>query len=259
MFPIDHIARANQKHWTRMAREGQSFTTPWLDLDVEEIQSFAAGVTPGETGPLFQMHPARLLRDLSGVDLLCLATDGGQQSAVFGLLGAKVTVVDLTEAQLEGDRRAAAHYGYAVTTIQADMRDLSAISTDSFDLVYQAPSIGWVPDVQEVYREAARVLRPGGRYRIHVGNPANAALDWAGRCYYIAEPYSVLEFPQETGALNYRHHMSALFGGLIDNGLAIEEVLDHPWTEPDAAAKPGSWSHEMAYNVAMIIIARAMP
>ena len=66
-----------------------------------------------------------------------------------------------------------------------------------------------------------------------------------------------MEFPQESGALNYRHHMGDLFGGLIDNGLAIEEVLDHPWGRPDAAAKPGSWSHEMAYNVAMIIVARA--
>ncbi len=83
------------------------------------------------------------------------------------------------------------------------------------------------------------------------------ALDWDGRCYHMAEPYSVMEFPQETGALNYRHHMSSLFGGLIDNGLAIEEVLDHPWSEPDPAAKPGTWSHEMAYNVSIIIVARA--
>ena len=189
--------------------------------------------------------------------MLCLATGGGQQSAVLGLLGANVTVVDLTEAQLEGDRRAAAHYGYDVTTIQADMRDLSSLDRDSFDLVYQAPSLGWVPEAREVYREVARVLRPGGGYRIHVGNPANAALEWDGRSYRCSKPYDVTDLPQESGALNYRHHMRDLFGGLIENGLAIEEVLDHPWGRPDASAKPGSWSHEMAYNVAIIIVARA--
>ena len=255
---MDDIARANQQHWTKLVGEGQSFTTPWLDLDVEEIHAFARGDIPGDTGPLFQMHPPRLLRDLSDAHVLCLATGGGQQSAVFGLLGATVTVADLTEAQLDGDRRAAIHYGYDVTTIQADMRDLSALTTDSFDLVYQAPSLGWIPDVRAVYREATRVLRPGGAYRLHVGNPANAALEWDGRSYQILEPYDIMEFRQDSGAINFRHHVTDLLGGLIDQGLVIEEIFDHPWGKPDIAAEPGSWSHEMAYNVAMIVVARAM-
>ena len=49
--------------------------------------------------------------------------------------------------------------------------------------------------------------------------------------------------------------MSDLFGGIIGSGFVIDEVLDHPWGGPDLSARPGSWSHEMAYNVAMIIVA----
>lgn len=46
-----------------------------------------------------------------------------------------MTVVDLVEGQLEGDVAAAAHYGYEVTTVCADMRDLACISEGGFDLV----------------------------------------------------------------------------------------------------------------------------
>lgn len=111
------------------------------------------------------MTPRNILTDVDDKDVLCLASGGGQQSAVFGLLGARVTVVDLAQGQLAGDREAAAHYGYEVTTIQADMRDPSCLDDESFDLVFQATSMGYVPHVREVYSQVARVLRSGGLYR----------------------------------------------------------------------------------------------
>jgi len=37
--------------------------------------------------------------------VLCLASGGEQQSAIFGLLGADVTVLDLCAQQLAGDRQ----------------------------------------------------------------------------------------------------------------------------------------------------------
>jgi protein-L-isoaspartate O-methyltransferase len=98
----------------------------------------------------------RVLAGVEGKDVLCLASGGGHQSAVFSLLGARVAVVDLAEGQLEADRKAAAHYGYEVATFHADMRDLSCLSGPSFGLVYQENSISCVPDVRQVYCEVAR-------------------------------------------------------------------------------------------------------
>ncbi|MET0647531.1 MAG: class I SAM-dependent methyltransferase [Pyrinomonadaceae bacterium] len=57
--------------------------------------------------------------------MLCLAGGGGRESACFALLGAAVTVFDLSPEQLERDRLAAAHYGTHVETVRGDMRDLS--------------------------------------------------------------------------------------------------------------------------------------
>ena len=157
----DEIGSVNERHWERMVKEGCGFTRPWLDLDRALVRQYAQGQLDPVPAPLIEMYPANVLADVEGKDVLCLASGGGQQSAVFGLLGARVTVVDLAEGQLEADRTAAAYYGYEVTTIRADMRDLSCIGDESFSMVYQAPSMAYVPDVRQVYAEVARVLRAG--------------------------------------------------------------------------------------------------
>ena len=92
------------------------------------------------------MYPANVLAGVAGKEVLCLASGGGQQSAVFGLLGANVTVVDLAEGQLEGDRTAAGYFGYQITAICADMRDIPCVNDEAFALVYQAHCMAYVPD-----------------------------------------------------------------------------------------------------------------
>ena len=129
---FDDVAQYNQERWEDLAAHGLEYTRPILDLDAESA--------------LAMVDPQGVAGDLSGKDVLCLAGAGGQQSAAFGILGAKVTVLDITETQLERDRDAAAHYGIDVRTVQGDMRDLSAFEDGSFDLVHQAHSINFIPD-----------------------------------------------------------------------------------------------------------------
>jgi SAM-dependent methyltransferase len=135
MSPQDRIAATNERHWTWAVAKGAGCTLPWLDLDPVLLHRYARGEVRTLPEPWDDIYPARVLAGAEGQDVLCLASGGGQQSAVFGLLGARVTVLDLTEGQLAGDRRAAAHYGYELTTIRGDMRDLSGLADASFDLV----------------------------------------------------------------------------------------------------------------------------
>lgn len=256
MPPIDEIAAANQRHWEQEVSKGGGFTLPWLDLDAALVRQYARGELASVPESLYQVYPANVLVDVASKDVLCLAAGGGQQSAVFGLLGARVTAIDFSAGQLAGDQAAAAHYGYPITTIQADMRDLSGVDAAAYDLVYQGPSMSWVPDVREVYAGVVRVLRPGGLYRVDFGNPATHFLEWDGEAYRITAPYAARYYRHETGAYDYRHTFSDIFGGLLEAGFRIEQVEDHPWTQPDPRAAPGSWAHEMAYNVGFVIVAR---
>lgn len=186
------------------------------------------------------------------MNVLCLASGGNQQSAVFGLLGAQVTVVDFSEKQLEGDRKAAAHYGFEVTTIQTDTRDLSSSADSSFDLVYQAPSMAYIPDVRDFYAEVARVLRTWGDYRVAHANPAIEFIEmdsWDGQGYRISVPYTLhkIEYGEES-SVQFRHYLADIFNGLLAEGLSISGVHEATYPlKPDMRAHPGTWEHIQMY------------
>jgi SAM-dependent methyltransferase len=260
----DEVAAMNKRHWERMVASRCTFTQPWLDLDRAQIQQYAQGQLNPVPASLIGIYPASLLKGVKSKRVLCLASGGGQQSAVFGLLGAHVTVVDLTAGQLEGDRAAAAHYGYEVATMQADMRDLSALADESYDLVYQAPSMAYIPEVAPVYAEVARVLVPGGLYRVCFSNPATEFVDWNswdGQGYRIVMPYAErIERPPEgaEGSIQFRHDMGEIFNGLIAAGLSIQEVHDDPqyYLPENARAQPGTWDHWLTYVGAFAIVAK---
>ncbi len=253
----DEITVANRARWEAQVLKKNGFTVPWLDLNRGDILKYAEGELDPVPYHLYQIYPAYLLRDVADKDVLCLAAGGGQQSAVFGLLGARVTVIDFTQGQLNGDITAAKHYGYPVETIRANIRDLSEIQDASYDLIYQGPSMSWVPSVHEIYRGVSRIVRSGGRYRVDFGNPANHFWEWDGEFYRVTEPYSerVFRYPED-GAFDFRHYLSDIFNGLVDNGFRIERVEERAWTQPDIEATPGSWAHEMAYNVSFAIVAK---
>lgn len=266
MCEQDRIAAINKRHWEWAVKKGAGCTVPWLDLDPVLLRQYASGELETVPERLSGMYPSNVLSGAEGKDVLCLASGGGQQSAVFGLLGARVTVLDLTEGQLEGDRTAAAHYGYEVTTIRGDMRDLSCLADESFDLVYQGNSMAWVPDVLQIYVRVVRVLRPGGVYRVDFANPATEFIDcwnsWDGEGYRITVPYAVtekIERPDKDGpdSIQFRHHMGDIFNGLLAVGLSIQQVQDSPhYFLQNAEALPGSWKHSMMYLGGFAIVAR---
>ena len=104
------------------------------------------------------------------------------------------------------------------------MRELSCIDDGSFDLVFQGDSICYIPDVRQVYSVVARALRPGGVYRVSVGNPATFFVNWDGEDYRISKPYTERINRREDGAIEFRHYMDDIFNGLLDSGFSIQRV-----------------------------------
>jgi SAM-dependent methyltransferase len=109
--------------------------------------------------------------DLDGVDILCLASGGGQQGPVLAAAGANVTVFDLSPRQLEQDRMVAKREVLRLITVEGDMRDLSVFGDGCFDLVFHPVSNCFCPEVRPVWKETFRVLRPGGTLLAGFNNP----------------------------------------------------------------------------------------
>jgi len=253
MPKLDKIARLNQKRWNKAVAGGDQFTRPWLDLDEATVRAFREGRIEFLPEPYTCIYPQCIFKDVDGKDVLCLASGGGQQSVILGLLGARVTVLDLTEGQLDGDRKAAKHYGYDITTVQGDMRDLSVFADESFNLVYQPISNNFVPDVKQVYREVVRVLRPGGMYRVEHSNPATCMVEensWDGKGYRISIPYKGgrIEQDEEEWGREFIHLFSDIFNGLIETGFTIQGVWeDSCHLNHNLKAKPGTYDHMLTY------------
>jgi len=246
------LIQFNRDRWQALVEAGIVFSRPFLDLDEAAARKV---VDPYDV-------IGRNLGDVIGKSVLCLASGGGQQSAAFGLLGADVTVFDLTQGMLDKDRLAAEHYGLDITIVQGDMCDLSAFAGDSFDLVWHAFSITFVPDVEPVLAEIDRVLRPGGLYRIEWANPFVSPMeetDWTGDAYPLRHFYEDAELVLEDtrwdvwdedgtvakveGPREFRHTMSTMVNTLVRHHMVILGL----WEERgDCNAEPGSWEHMMA-------------
>ena len=242
---MDEIAQYNIDRWRALNEVNALFTRPALHLDLQTAQE--------------KVDPERHFGDLTGKRVLCLASGGGQQSVAFALLGAQVTVTDLSAEQLQRDQEAAAHYGFEIATVQADMRDLSHLPAGDFDLVWQPYSINFVPDVREVFAQVAQRLRAGGSYYVVCANPLTVGLgaqDWDGHGYPLREPYvsgakflsrdaewvhdtdRVIQPPQE-----FRHTLGDMLNGLVEQNFVLTHFSDRRDFSPDPSAEPGSWDH----------------
>ncbi len=248
---MDEIAEYNQARWKALVEADALFTRPNLNLDADSARRMID--SGGELG------------DVAGKKVLCLAGGGGQQSAAFALLGASVTVFDLSDEQLEQDKKVAEHYGFEIKTVQGDMRNLSPFEKGSFDIVHHAYSLNFVPDAVEVFRQVARVLRTGGIYHFNFANPFVMGVgqkDWNGEGYVLKEPYiggarisyddQDWVYDQESHEkvpkpIEYRHTLSNILSGLIENGFVISHVSDNCDINSDVNAEPKTWEHFTAF------------
>jgi SAM-dependent methyltransferase len=231
MTDVDVVAH-NRKAWDDQVRSGDIWT---LGASPEAVARARAGdlsevVLIGYKPIVREWLPA----SLRGVRILGLASGGGQQGPLLAAAGATVTVFDNSPLQLERDRDVAAREQLEVATVQGDMRDLSAFADASFDVVLNPVSNVFCPELEPVWRECFRVLKPGGELLCGFVNPDiyifdGDILDERGELVVrFSLPYSdtgslteeeLLALGDST--LQFSHTMTEQIGGQIGAGFAI--------------------------------------
>jgi len=238
------ILKHNRAAWDAAARTGNRWTVPIGPDEVADARRGKWELYLAPTRPV----PRAWLPPLVGCDLLCLAGGGGQQGPLLAAAGARVTVLDNSPEQLARDRMVAEREGLTLTTLQGDMADLTPLADASFDLIVNPVSNVFVPDVRPVWREAWRVLRPGGRLLAGLDNPIVHAFDWElaeknGKLQVIHElPYSDAEdleaealrrHVDEKIPLEFSHTLEAQIGGQIEAGFVITGFYEDRYAEED--------------------------
>ncbi|PYZ94867.1 SAM-dependent methyltransferase [Salipaludibacillus keqinensis] len=164
----------NQKVWDQKVKDEDVWTRP---VNREEVDKARKGdwnivLTPSKSIPR-DWFP----KSLAGKKVLCLASGGGQQGPIMAAAGADVTVFDYSESQLSQDRLVAERDGLTIHTIQGDMRDLSVIDDETFDVIVHPWSNCFIDDVLPVWKEAYRVLKKGGLLLSGFANPVTYIFD----------------------------------------------------------------------------------
>ncbi|MDO8955066.1 MAG: class I SAM-dependent methyltransferase [Gammaproteobacteria bacterium] len=153
-----NIQQHNSQAWNKAVDQQCQWTQP---VSSEIIAAAKQG--KWQVSLTHKPFPTHWLAEVKGLDILCLASGGGQQAPVLAAAGANVTVFDNSAKQLAQDQMVADRDGLSLKIIQGDMRDLSQFADASFDVVFHPISNLYVPNIRGVWQEAHRVLRSGGK------------------------------------------------------------------------------------------------
>ena len=133
-------------------------TTPLDQLPDEACEAFAGVANPFHWGT---PQPGERVVDLgsgAGMDSLLAALWVGPEGRVIG--------VDMTAEMLERSRRIAAALSFAHVEFREGIIESTPIDDGWADVVISNGVINLCPDKLGVYREIARILKPGGRMMV---------------------------------------------------------------------------------------------
>jgi len=234
---VDVVAH-NRRAWDRQVDRDNQWTRP---VSKEAVAAAREGswdivLTPQRPVPKSWLP-------VQGKDVLCLASGGGQQGPLLAAAGARVTVFDNAPAQLARDREVADRDGLALACVLGDMAALSVSSTARFDQVINPCSVSFVESVLPVWREAHRVLRPGGELLVGMTQPHAFLFDETKKAAGILDvrhkiPYAdtsqltkgeLAALAAEDEPYCFGHSLSDLVGGQLTAGFSLIDLYEDRW------------------------------
>ena len=236
------VAKANRKAWNAVAVEGCEWSIPVSEIEIAKAKrgDWNVVLTPKK------FVPKNWFPRLKKKKILCLGSGGGQQAPILAAGGAEVVSFDISDEQLESDRRLAEQYDLKLETVRGDMADLSFFRDATFDLIFHPASNLFVPDVIPVWLECYRVLRKGGTLMSGFMNPSFFLFDHeesksTGNLEVrYPLPYSdLLSLSREDSrtvrakrkTVEFGHTLQDQIGGQIDSGFLIAGFYEDYWDD----------------------------
>jgi SAM-dependent methyltransferase len=222
------FTKANRNNWNTTSKEYQARHHPELEGDVL-------------WGP--SMPPERDLKilgeSIASKVFLEIACGGGQSAVHLAKLGARVTAIDFSAAQLEHARAFAESSEATVRFLEADVQDLSMLDDASFDVAFSAYALGFVEDIRRAFREIGRVLRPRGLFAFSWMSPLYAITEERGllvkRSYFDRTPITFKEGDETE--VDFHRTYGDWHRALTDAGFIVTDIV-----EPEPLPRESTYS-----------------
>lgn len=188
------------------------------DLPAEAVMASAGCGNPTAIGELASGETVVDFGSGGGIDCFIAAKAVGPEGKVIG--------VDMTEDMVNLARTNAAKLGLSNVEFHLTEMEHTPIADGSVDVIISNCVINLAPDKGEVFREAFRILKPGGRA-------------------YISDMLLVKDLPEEAKAdrknwvmcLSGAERKDVYLGRMRDAGFVDTQVLeDKPWDGPESWA-----------------------
>ena len=237
-----NIWKHNSDAWDDLAERNIEWSVPVGSEIIEKARNGDWEIILTPNKPV----PREWFGDVSGKDVLCLASGGGQQAPILAAAGANVTSFDASAGQLEKDRFVAERDDLKIRIEQGDAADLSRFADAGYDLIFHPCSNCFMAELQPIWNECFRVLRSGGVLLSGFNQPFIYMFDFeAEENEGVLElknklPYSdveslseekMREMTEKKEPFEFSHTLDEQIGGQIEAGFLIGGFYEDWWND----------------------------
>ena len=181
----------------------------------------------------------KLLGSLRKKKILEIGCGGAQCGIAMAKQGADVTGIDISENQLNYAKALAKENGVEILFHQGDIRRLTEIKSNNYDLVFSAWALLYVDNLRSCFQEVYRVLKRGGSFVASLPHPFFRTV--SPKTMKLRESYFDVGKKEIAETWNdgsnhknvvYDHTVSELINMLLDTDFFIERII-----EPDSRKK----------------------
>ena len=244
VHPLSDVSRRNEASFAANQSLWDAWTAIHATGSFYDLDGFRTG------GIRIRPYEIEMVGDVAGKTLLHLQCHFGIDTLSWARLGARVTGIDISPAAIELARSLADELGFPdARFVQSNLYDLPEALDGAFDVVYTSNGVlNWLPDIRAWARVVAHFLVPGGTFFITEAHPIFMAFEEDGvgpgelrLAYPYWEHVQPLTFEAEgsyadrdadvageTGH-SWDHGLGEIVTALIDAGLVIELLVEHPF------------------------------
>ncbi len=228
----DHYTELNSKTIDSWVKDGWEWGIPISHEEYVQAQNGRWDVLLTPT----RFVPKAWFPQLKDVRLLGLASGGGQQMPLFAAIGARCTVLDYSDSQLDSERLVSMREGYSIEIVKADMTKRFPFDDGSYDVIFHPVSNCYVEDVYHVWNECFRVLKKGGILLAGMDNGINFLFDDIDNQPLIAAnkiPFNPLKddglykkLMDNNDGIQFSHTMEEQIGGQLKAGFIMTDLYE---------------------------------